>query len=129
MSQNNVSKPKCTAPYFSAFECILNGKEAIYCSSELTSGRRAYDEMRSRGLKSMSELKEKLGDAWYKENIFGKNIKLANSFADSVRANQTDLTPVITPAPLFVPGWGQPEYLAFWEELILTRVKEVRFNE
>jgi len=28
-----------------------------------------------------------------------------------------------------VPGWDQPEYLAFWEELIRTRVKAVRFNK
>lgn len=45
-----------------------------------------------------------------------------------MRQAQTDGTPVITPAPFEVQEWGQPEYLAFWEELIRTRVRAVRFN-
>ena len=36
---------------------------------------------------------------------------------------------MINPAPFKVPGWDQPEYLGFWEELIRTRVKAVRFNK
>jgi len=67
--------------------------------------------MQNRGLKSVSELK-KLGDAWYRTNIFDKNAQAADTFAASVRAKQSDPTPVITPAPLFVPNWGQPDYLA-----------------
>lgn len=110
-------------------DCVLNDADAIYCSSELTSGKRLYDELRKHGLKGSSELKKKFGEAWFEKNIFDVNTRFANEFAASVRAKQTDGTPVITPAPFSVKDWGQPEYLAFWEELIHTRIKAVCFNK
>jgi hypothetical protein len=128
MSLYSLSKLRFTRPYFSVFDCILNDKQAIYCSSELTSGLRTYEELRKRGLKSAPELKKELGDAWYQKNIWEANVQAANKFAASVLHEQTDGTAVITPAPFWVPDWDQPEYLAFWEELIRTRVKAVRFN-
>jgi len=124
-----LSELNCTSPYFLAMKCVLNDERAIYCSSELTSGLRLYNELLKRDLKADWELKRQVGDAWYKKNIVKVNSDAANEFAASVRRKQTDGTLVITPAPLEVPGWGQPEYLAFWEELIRTRVKEVRFNK
>src|SRR5207249_9661395 len=112
-----------------AIDCILNGERAIYCSSELTSGRHLYNEMRKHKLKSAPELRKELGDAQYQKNILDANAQSANQFAALVRREQTDQTPVITPAPFTVPDWGQPEYLAFCEELIRTRVKAMRFNQ
>jgi hypothetical protein len=35
---------------------------------------------------------------------------------------------MITPAPFTAPGWTQPEYLAFWETLLRTRIKGVWLN-
>jgi hypothetical protein len=128
----DLTKLRFTAPYFSAIDCILNKDEyknkAIYCSSELTSGFLLYSEMRRLQISDRSELKLKLGEDWFRKNIFEVNSRSANSFADSVRRRQTDGTLVITPAPLYVPEWGQPEYLAFWEEIVRTRVKAVWFN-
>lgn len=129
MSHYSLSKLKFTSAYFSAIDCVLNGNKAIYCSSEITSGLRLYTAMRKHGAKSGPELRRTLGDAWYQKNILDANIKSANLFADSVRRGQADGTLVITPAPLEIPDWGQSEYLAFWEELIRTRVKAVRFNK
>jgi hypothetical protein len=125
----NFTKLRFTSAYFSAIDCILNSDKAIYCSSELTSGFRLYSEMRKTGAKNRLELKKELGDDWFQKNIFNVNAGLANSFADSVRRRQTDGTLVITPAPLFVQDWGQPEYLAFWEEIIRSRSKAVWFNK
>jgi hypothetical protein len=127
MSLNNLSDPKF-APYFTAMDCVLNGEGAVYCSSELTSGLRAFNEMRKHGVKSSLELKEKLGSEWFQRNIFDPNAKLTNEFAASVRRAQTGHTSVITPAPLFIKGWGQPDYNGFWKELIRSRVESVRFN-
>lgn len=127
MSLNNLSDAKF-APYLTAMDCVVNGEKAIYCSSELTSGLRAFDQMREHGVKSSAELKGKLGSDWFQKNIFDPNAKLTNEFAASVRQAQTGKTPVITPAPLFVKGWGQPDYNGLWKELIHTRVKSVRFN-
>jgi hypothetical protein len=62
------------------------------------------------------------------EEYLRPNAESTNEFAASVRRAQTGQTPVITPAPLFVHGWGQPDYNGFWKELIDTRVGSVRFN-
>jgi len=94
----------------------------------LTSGLRAFNEMRKHGVRSSAELKEKLGREWFQKNIFDPNAKSTNEFAASVRRAQTGQKPVITPAPLYVQGWGQPDYNGFWKELIHTRVESVRFN-
>jgi hypothetical protein len=116
------------ATLFTAMECVLNGESAIYCSSELTSGLRAFKEMRKVGVKTSAELKEKLGSEWFPK-IFGPNIELANGFAESVRAEDGKML-VITPAPLKVKDWGQPEYNGFWTELLHSkRIESVRFNE
>jgi len=109
--------------------CVLTPEAAIYCSSELTSGLRQYKEMQKHGVKSAVDLKRKRGEDWVQKNIVDVNIQEADLFAASVRHAQSDGTQVINPAPLKVPDWGQPEYLAFWEELIRSRVKEVRFNK
>jgi hypothetical protein len=118
------------APLFTAMECVLNAENAIYCSSELTSGLKAFREMRNHGVKSREELKAKLGPAWFQQNIFDPNAKLTNDFAESVRHAEGGRILVITPAPLFVKGWGQPEYNGFWTELLHSkRIESVRFNQ
>jgi hypothetical protein len=117
------------ATLFTAMECVLNGENAIYCSSELTSGLRAFNEMRKQRVKSSAELKDKLGSEWFPK-IFGPNIELANKFAESVRQAEDGKMLVITPAPLKVEDWGQPEYNGFWTELLHSkRIEAVRFNE
>jgi hypothetical protein len=110
-------------------DCVLNEKKAVYCSSELTSGLRAFNEMRSHGVKSSAELKEELGREWFQKNIFDPNADSTNEFAAAIRRAQKGQTLVITPAPLFIQGWEQPDYNGFWEELIHTRVESVRFNK
>jgi hypothetical protein len=114
---------------FSGIDCVLNGELAIYCSSELTTGVRLYEALREHGVKTASELKKKMGPEWYEAHIFQANVLSATEFAKSVRAKSGDETLVITPAPFSAPGWSQPEYLAFWETLIRTRIKTVWFNE
>jgi len=117
------------ATLFTAMECVLNGENAIYCSSELTSGLRAFNEMRKQRVKTSAELKDKLGSEWFPK-IFGPNIDLANKFAETVRRAEDGEMLVITPAPLKVEDWGQPEYNGFWTELLHSkRIESVRFNE
>src|ERR1700746_2083113 len=122
MGLYSLSELRFTSPYFSAMDCVLNEDKAIYCSSELTSGLRLYNELRKHNLTSDEELKKQRGDNWNRKNIWELNVQSANSFAPSVRRAHKE-TVVITPAPLKVHDWGQPEYLAFWDELIHTRVK------
>jgi hypothetical protein len=114
---------------FSGIDCVLNGEQAIYCSSELTTGVRLYEALREHHLTTASELKKKMGREWFESNIFGVNMRCAMDFAKSVRASLGDQTMVITPAPFAARDWSQTEYLHFWETLIRTRIKSVWFNQ
>lgn len=114
-----------------AIDCALNRGQAIYCSSELTSGRRMYEALRKNNAQNEDELKEKRGKDWVTENIRKVNFENARRFAEYVeyvRNTIGDNTMVITPAPLEVPGWGQPEYNEFWQRLLHSRIKSVWFN-
>lgn len=116
----------------SGIDCVLNGELAIYCSSELTTGRRLYDILGKLGLKTALELEEKMGKAWCETNILRVNIGFATEFAKDVRAKlraKRDNTMVITPAPFDAPDWNQTQYLDFWKILIRTRIKAIWFNE
>jgi hypothetical protein len=84
--------------------------------------------MRECGAKSAAELKQIKGKEWYTENIWNANVKSAQNFAARVRADQNGNALVITPAPFSAPGWTQPEYLAFWEQLLRTRISSSWFN-
>jgi hypothetical protein len=49
---------------------------------------------------------------------------------ESVRRVEDGKMLVITPAPLKVQDWGQPEYNGFWTELLHSkRIESVRFND
>jgi hypothetical protein len=114
---------------FSSLDCVLNGEKGIYASSELTTGRRAYDLVRQHGAQSVHHLREMLGDDPHRSLILDRNCEEAGEFARRLRAKLGAGELVITPAPFEAPGWSQAEYLHFWETLIRTRVKAVYFNE
>jgi hypothetical protein len=113
---------------FSALDCILNREKAIYASAELTSGRRLYDALREFHVKTADELKQLKGKEWYTANIWDANVKSAQDFAAHIREKIGAKTLVITPAPFSAPGWTQPEYLAFWEQLLRTRISSTWFK-
>jgi hypothetical protein len=113
---------------FSAIDCVLNGEKAIYASTELTSGLRLYNAMREAGVKTAAELKQLKGKDWYSANIWDANVRAASEFGARVRAKLQGKALVITPAPFSAPGWTQPEYLAFWEQLVRTRISTGWFN-
>jgi|SRR5580693_1984317 hypothetical protein len=117
---------------FSALECILNREKGIYASAELTTGRRLYNAFREFHVKTVDELKalkEKENEKdWYGRNIWAANVKSARDFAAEIRDKIGVKTLVITPAPFSARGWTQPEYLAFWEQLLRTRIKATWFK-
>jgi hypothetical protein len=135
MSFYNPSDSKFTRHYreevdmvFSGLDCALHRDHVIYCSSELTSGLNLCTLLRERGLKTASELKKGMGSEWFRAKLWDVNVKAAIDFAEAVRHKFNDRTIVITPAPFSAPGWTQPEYLAFWETLLRTRIKAAWFN-
>lgn len=113
---------------FSALDCILNGEKAIYASSELTTGIRLYNALREAGVKTAADLKQVKGKDWYSENLWDVNVRSACEFAGRIRTRDQQESLVVTPAPFSAPDWTQPEYLAFWEQLLRTRIHAVWFN-
>src|SRR5437588_10476052 len=53
---------------FSALDCVLNGDKAIYASTELTSGRRLYDQLRAHTVRTGPELRQLKGNDWFESN-------------------------------------------------------------
>jgi hypothetical protein len=113
---------------FSALDCMLNREKAIYAGAELTSGRRLYDAFREFHAKTVDELKQVKGKDWYGANIWNANVNAARDFAAQVREKVAGKTLVITPAPFSAPGWTPPEYLAFWEQMLRTRISSTWFK-
>lgn len=113
---------------FSGLDCALIREQAVYCSAELTTGARLYAALREHKVKTRAELREKMGQAWFHANLWEPNVNAAIEFAKSVRSALGAGTMVITPAPFEAPGWSQPEYWAFWERLLRTRIKSAWFN-
>jgi hypothetical protein len=113
---------------FSAIDCLLNHEKALYASTELTTGLRLYNAMRECGVKTAAELKQIKGKEWFTSNIWDANVKSASDFAARIRSRLAGKSMVVTPAPFSAPGWSQPEYLAFWEQLVRTRINSAWFN-
>jgi len=121
-----MSRPDQQDVILSMADCFAHGSKVIYCSSELTTGLRLYTACLEHGVVDRHKLAEKFGKDWLRDNVFGPNEKAANAFAVSIQAQKQQTT--ISPACLFVPEWGQHDYLSFWEKLIRTRILEVWFN-
>lgn len=111
----------------SAIDSVLNGENAVYGSSELTTGKRLYRLLRQHGMRTKAELKEKIGEAEFRRVLWDPNVAEANAFARRLRS-RLGAAIVVSPAPFIAPGWTQPEYLAFWETLIRSRFRALYFN-
>ncbi len=112
----------------SAMDCALNGERALYVSSELTTGRRYYQLLAEHGVSTSDELRQALGPAGWRQQLWDPNAEAANDFAAALRRQQPQAL-VMTPAPFVAPEWSQPEYLGFWDRVIRSRVRAVYFNE
>jgi hypothetical protein len=114
----------------SAFDCMLPDDAGIYCSSDITTGKRFYYEILKRyGVRSEDELREKLGTEEYKKvqtGLIQANVLRGLQFAEKLR--ERGKINVVTPGPYFAKGFDQQHYLYLWEWFIIKKIYEVRFN-
>jgi hypothetical protein len=114
----------------SAFDCMLADDSAIYCSSDITTGRKFYYEvLKVHDVRSENELQEKLGPDEFKlvqTNLIQANVARGNEFAERLR--KSGLKNVVTPGPFFAKGFDQQHYLYLWELFIVKKTCEARFN-
>jgi hypothetical protein len=114
-----------------AFDCVMPDDSGVYCSSDVTTGRRLYFEVYERhGVRSDDELKSKLGaerHAQVLDELVRENIARCVAFTESLRSR--GLVNLINPGPLSAPGFTQQHYHYLWERVILKKVYEIYFNE
>ena len=113
-----------------SFDCVVFDREAVYASSEFTTGKRFYELCRAFKVFSKDDLKEALGEQRYRAEW--AELLLANkeeglAFARKIRGWGIPL--VISPNPLVVPGWTQEEYLDLWVKVITEKCHAVYFND
>lgn len=109
----------------SLIDCLVLDREAIYASSEFTTGRRYYDLCRRYRVRTKEELKRRLGN--YKAQLLAPNKEEGIRFARRLRELGHDV--VLTPNPFVEPDWSQSDYLGFWEKVIQRKCHAVYFNE
>jgi hypothetical protein len=114
----------------SAFDCMLPDDAGIYCSSDITTGKRFYYEvLKTHRVRSEDELKEKLGPDDFKRvqtDLIQFNVARGVEFAEKLR--ERGLINVVTPGPYFAKGFDQQHYLYLWEWFIIKKIYEARFN-
>lgn len=113
----------------SAFDCVLPDDAGIYCSSDITTGKRFYQLLKKHQVTSEAELETKLGPEEFKQvhtKLIQTNVKRGSEFAKKLR--ERGKINVVTPGPYFARGFNQQHYLYLWEWFIIKKVYEVRFN-
>jgi hypothetical protein len=114
----------------SAFDCVLPDDAGIYCSSDITTGKKFYyDVLGKYDVQSEADLKGKLGAEEFKKvqtELIQFNVARGVEFAEKLR--ERGHINVVTPGPYFARGFDQQHYLYLWELFIIKKVYEVRFN-
>lgn len=114
----------------SAFDCVLPDDAGIYCSSDITTGKKFYYEvLRKYKVRSEPELKQKLGEEEFKQvqtELIQFNVARGVQFAEKMR--ERGLVNVVTPGPYFAKSFDQQHYLYLWEWFIIKKIYEVRLN-
>jgi len=111
-----------------AFDCMLPDDAGIYCSSEITTGKRFYELLEKHDVKSKDNLKAKLGPKEFERvngAFFDANVARGVAFAEKLR--ERGLINVVTPGPYKASDFGQEHYLFLWEWFIRKKAYEVRF--
>lgn len=115
----------------SAFDCVLPDDAGIYCSSDITTGKRFYfDFLLARGVISEEDLKRQVGEGEFKElknELIQTNVARGLEFTEKLR--ERGLTNLVTPGPFFARGFDQKHYLYLWEWLIIRKIYQVYFND
>lgn len=113
------------------FDCVIPDHSGIYCSTDLTTGKKLYFEIfKQYNVQSTEELASRLGTDRYAKvrmDLTQSNIERGLAFADGLRLR--GLVNIITPAPFNARDFDQEHYLYFWEWVIIKKVYEARFNE
>jgi Domain of unknown function (DUF4406) len=115
----------------SAYDCVLPDDAGIYCSSDITTGKRFYYEiLKPHGVDSEEALRRKVGTEEFKKihtELIQTNVARGVAFAEKLR--ERGLTNVVSPGPFFARDFDQQHYLYLWEWFIIKKIYQVWFNK
>jgi hypothetical protein len=116
----------------SLLNCVVLDREAVYASSEFTTGKRFYDLCRQYNVTTAEDLKRRL-EGEYLNRLLNANKDEGIRFARKLRGLGHSI--VLTPNPFHADplnlkrNWSQYEYLEFWNLVISKKCQGVYFNE
>lgn len=114
----------------SAYDCVLPDDAGIYCSSDITTGKRFYyDVLKPSEVHSEEELRRKVGAEEFKKiqtALIQDNVVRGVAFAEKLR--ERGLINVVAPGPFFARGFDQQHYLYLWEWFIIKKIYQIWFN-
>src|SRR5690348_11182868 len=105
-----------------AFDCVIADNSAIYCSSELTTGKRFYDLLRKHQGRTKKELEHRLGRDEYQKTmdaLMQENVERGAQFTENIR--QRGEINLINPGPFYAKDFDQYHYLYLWEWVIIKK--------
>lgn len=110
----------------SAYRSMLS--PIAYVSMAITSGRRYYDVLEAKGVKSLDELAKQDPDAIYRD-IIQPNIAYGVDLAKTI--SQKTSLPVIAPAIFEAKKqrWREEEYMFMWYRMLEEKAQEIYMME
>jgi hypothetical protein len=114
-----------------AFDCVVPDDAGVYCSSDVTTGRRLYFDIYPRhDVRSDEELKDKLGPEGHrrvKAELIEWNVARGVEFTEGLR--RRGLTYLVNPGPLCARDFTQQHYHYLWECVIIKKIGQTYFND
>lgn len=121
---------KSTAPsrdaelILGAFECLVDGKKAVYIAVPITTGIRLWELARECKISDLREVPKK-HPKLFRESVLKPNLKDAKRASDRVRRKHFL---AIDPSRLMVAEWSQDDYVQLWRSVLETRVERVALS-
>jgi hypothetical protein len=130
MRQDWLPKPKHRREIhilLEGFAAFVEGRTALYVSSPLTTGRRAFQWHVSNGFVGTRH-KQEVNDNKFRRDVIELNRSDATAYVRRLR--QTTRQVVIDPTAMGdIPGWTQGDYQAFWGNVIERYAESVIFRD
>lgn len=109
-------------PLVEFLACVIEGRQALYVSTPITTGPRYLQWLRQKG-RSQND-----GQATLRREVIEPNLAHGRELVCRVRGRFKDVV-VIDPTAVRLPGWGQEEYRELWGHVIERYTRLVIFGD
>ncbi len=107
-----------------AFECLVDGKRAVYIAVPITTGIRLWEVAKSHKISQLRDIGKKYPDAFHR-CVLKPNLKDAKRISEQVRKKNVL---AIDPSRLMINEWSQDDYAQLWKSVLKSRVDRVALS-